>query len=84
MQAPLHWAPKASHCVSQLVPGSRVTPVQGTPSLLTEQCGRSGLAGGAQGGREKLVAPLREKADRTAEKELWKLCFSLSASGAAY
>lgn len=34
--------------------------------------------------REKPVAPLREEADRTAEKELWKLCFSLSASGAGY
>lgn len=45
---------------------------------------RSGLAGGAEGGREKLVAPLREEADRTAEKELWELCFPLSASGAGY
>lgn len=58
--------------------------MQGTPLLRWEQCGRSGLAGGAEGGREKPVAPLREEADRTAEKELWKLCFSLSASGAGY
>lgn len=44
----------------------------------------SGLPGGAERGREKPVAPLREEADRTAGKELWKLCFSLSASGAGY
>lgn len=30
------------------------------------------------------VAPLREEANRAAEKALWKLCFSLSASGAGY
>lgn len=84
MQVPLHWATKAAHCVGELVPGPCVTPVQGTPSLLWEQHGRSGLAGGGEGGREKPVAPLREEADRTAEKELWKLCFSLCASGAGY
>lgn len=80
----LHWAPTALRCVPWLVHGSRVTPVQRTSSFLWEQCGRSGLAGGAERGREKPVAPLRQEADRTARKELWKLCFSLSASGAGY
>lgn len=42
------------------------------------------MAGGAEGGREEPVAPLREEADKTAGKELWKLCLSLSASGAGY
>jgi len=55
-----------------------------TSSLLWEPRGRSGLAGGAERRAEKLVAPLREEADRTAGKELWKRCFSLSASGAGY
>lgn len=44
----------------------------------------SGLAGGAERGREKTVTPSKEEADRTVGKELWKLCFSLSASGAGY